>query len=101
MDNKQRRTDLRSDSWSGSGPGGLVVYDPRTDEGHLLNPSTAVVFEACDGRTSVDEIAQRVADHTGLPIDTGIVELALSELAEVGLLEASEGSPLAAGGGQL
>ena len=83
---EQRRDDLRFDSWGGAGDGGLVVYDPVTDAGHLLNPATAAVFEACDGQTSVDEMAERVAARTGLPADRGIVELALAELDEVGLL---------------
>ncbi len=89
---EQRRDDVRFDSWGGAGEGGLVVYDPVTDAGHLLNPATAAVFEACDGQTSVDEMAERVAARTGLPADRGIVELALAELDEVGLLSTTSGS---------
>ena len=90
MVGKQRRPDVRFDSWSGAGEGGLVVYDPVTDAGHLLNPATAAVFEACDGRTSIDDMAQRVTARTGLPTDREIVELALVELDQVGLLTPSE-----------
>ena len=46
MVERQRRDDLRSDGWSGAGEGGLVIYDPVTDAGHLLNPATAAAFEA-------------------------------------------------------
>ena len=87
MAGEQRREDLRCDEWAGAGQGGLVVFDPITDRGHLLNPASAVVFEACDGRTSRDEMARRVAERTGLPEDPAIVELAVSELAEAGLLQ--------------
>ena len=85
---RQRRPDVRSDGWSGAGEGGLVVYDPMTDAGHLLNPATAAVFEACDGHTSLDQMARAVTARTGLPTDPGIVELALLELDEAGLLVA-------------
>ena len=87
MSGQQRRNDVRTHDWGGAGEGGLIVFDPITDAGHLLNPASAAVFEACDGRTSVDEMARVVAARTGLPEDREIVELALSELAEAGLLQ--------------
>ncbi|HVN50688.1 MAG TPA: PqqD family peptide modification chaperone [Acidimicrobiales bacterium] len=87
MAGERRRDDLRWRDWKGAGEGGLVVFDPVTDRGHLLNPASAAVFEACDGRTPVDEMAHRVAERTGLPEDPEIVELALSELADAGLLQ--------------
>ena len=93
MVERQRRHDVRFDEWAGAGEGGLVVYDPVTDAGHLLNPATAAVFEACDGRTPIDEMAARVSARTGLPADPGIVELALGELDEAGLLAPERGSP--------
>ena len=52
------------------------------------------MFEACDGQTSLDEMAERVAARTGLPADRGIVELALSELDEVGLLSPVSSVPV-------
>jgi len=87
MAGEQRGKDLRTQAWGGAGEGGLIVFDPATDRGHLLNPASAAVFEACDGRTSRDEMARRVAERTGLPEDPAIVELALAELAEAGLLQ--------------
>ena len=94
MVQRQRRNDVRVDGWSGAGDGGMVVYDPITDAGHLLNPATAAVFEACDGHTSLDQMAREVTARTGLPTDPGIVELALRELEEARLLvaEAAERS---------
>jgi large repetitive protein len=96
MVERQRRHDVRFDEWAGAGEGGLVVYDPVTDAGHLLNPATAAVFEACDGRTPIDEMAARVSARTGLPTDPGIVELALGELDEAGLLAPAATEPSAA-----
>jgi hypothetical protein len=85
MATMQRRSDLRTESWGSEG--GLAVYDPRNDTGYLLNPATAAVFDACDGRRSLEEMATAVAARTGLPADVGIVELALAELRTSDLLE--------------
>jgi hypothetical protein len=84
-----RRSDLRTEPWAGEGEGGLMVYDPTSDTGYLLNPATAAVFEKCDGTASPEEMARLVADRTGLPADTGIVALALEELSASGLLLAA------------
>lgn len=81
----RRRADLRVDTWGADG--GLAVYDPSTDTGYLLNPATATVFDGCDGRTSLDDMAAAIAARTGLPADVGVVELALDELRDSGLLE--------------
>jgi hypothetical protein len=80
---------VRTEAWSGDDGAGLAVFDPATGGGFVLNRSTAVVFEACDGKTSTETMARRVADATGLPADVAIVELALAELRRSGLLEAS------------
>ena len=70
--------------------GGLVIYDVRTDIGHVLNPATAVVFDACDGFTSVDEVAHRLAARFDLPDDEQVVYVALAELRDKGLLDADD-----------
>ncbi len=36
---------------------GLVVYDPREDMVHHLNPSASVIFDLCDGSRDAAEIA--------------------------------------------
>jgi hypothetical protein len=36
---------------------GLVVYDPREDMVHHLNPSASVIFDLCDGSRDAEEIA--------------------------------------------
>jgi hypothetical protein len=41
--------------------GELVVYDPRTHELHHLNASAALVWQHCDGRRTVDDIAAAIA----------------------------------------
>ena len=55
-------------------------------EAHALNQSAAVVYELCDGSTSKSEMAAEIHRRTGLPADEEIVDLALSELVETGLV---------------
>jgi hypothetical protein len=81
-----RRSDIRVESWVTGEGLGLLVYDPLTGGGHVLDPATAAVFELCDGLASREQMADAIAESTGLPTDVGIVDLALVELAEAGLL---------------
>jgi hypothetical protein len=50
-----------------------------------------VVFELCDGATSRGTMATEVARRCGLPADESIVDLALTDLEEAGLIAAVEG----------
>jgi hypothetical protein len=55
-------------------------------EAHALNQSAAAVYDLCDGNTSKSEMAAEIHRRTGLPTDEEIVDLALSELVETGLV---------------
>ena len=55
-------------------------------EAHALNQSAAVVYDLCDGTTSRAQMAAEIHSRTGLPADEEIVDLALSELVETGLV---------------
>jgi len=61
-------------------------------EAHALNQSAAAIYDLCDGKTSKAEMAAEVHRRTGLPADEEIVDLALSELAEAGLVVLDAGS---------
>ncbi len=63
---------------------------PDTLEAHALNQSAAAVFDLCDGKTSKSEIAAEIQRRTGLPADEEIVELALAELVDAGLVVVDE-----------
>jgi PqqD family protein of HPr-rel-A system len=69
----------------------LLVYRHPTGETHALNETAAIVFELCDGATSRASMAAEVARRSGLPEDEAIVDLALADLEEAGLVVASEG----------
>ncbi|MSZ89736.1 MAG: twin-arginine translocation signal domain-containing protein [Actinobacteria bacterium] len=70
-----------------SDDGGIIIYDEVSDTGYVLNPSTAVVFDACDGFTTIEEMTKRVAKRCNLPEDVDIVLVALADLRDKGLLD--------------
>jgi hypothetical protein len=74
----------------------LVVYDVERQRAHSLHAVAALVWRACDGRTSVGDIAARVADALDLPPNPQVVEDALRQLDMVGLLEPSAGGSASA-----
>lgn len=67
--------------------GGLLVYDVRSDAGHVLNQAVGLVYELADGQRSVQEIAALLPEMVGLPADDEIVILSLQQLDEACLLE--------------
>ena len=71
---------------------GVLVYDPLTDTGHVLDPVTAAVLAACDGSNGREDLASIIAASTELPADLAIVDLALFDLDRVGLLDARIGT---------
>src|ERR1700757_119849 len=68
----------------------ILALKEGSQEAHALNQSAAAVYELCDGETSKSEMAAEIHRRTGLPADEEIVDLALSELAETGLVRLDE-----------
>ena len=68
-------------------PDETLVYDLKDHEAHCLNPTAALAWQQCDGRTTVSEMAGILAQELGLPPDEGIVWLALDRLRRAKLLE--------------
>ena len=69
-------------------PDGSVVYDPKNDRVHYLNPSSALIFELCDGENGLQHIAETVQstfDLAQAPIDA--VKSCIENLLKEGLLE--------------
>jgi hypothetical protein len=71
----------------------ILVMRTATSEAHALNRSAATVYDLCDGNTSKSEMAAEIHRHTGLPADEEIVDLALSELIETGLVVLDDPKP--------
>ncbi len=71
----------------------ILVVKPGTLEAHALNQSAAAVYELCDGKTSKSEMAAQIRRRTGLPADEEIVDLALAELVDAGLVALDDPQP--------
>lgn len=46
-----------------------AIYDPGTDEVHLLNMTAVAIWTLCDGSTAPEEMILAVMDLSGLPRD--------------------------------
>lgn len=65
---------------------GLVIYDGRDTQAHWLDPSATAVWRACCQPSTEAEIA------TAAGLDGNRCEIALSQLIDLGLVEADSGS---------
>ncbi len=41
--------------------GEIVLYDPKRNRVHTLNPTAAVIWQLCDGSRTVDQLAEDMA----------------------------------------
>lgn len=76
----------------------VVVFDRRTERYHHLNPLAAFVWERCDGETDVEALTDAGSEAFDLESPRPMVEEALVELTEAGLLEEAPGEEQAPGG---
>jgi hypothetical protein len=70
---------------------GVLVYDPTTDTGHVLEGAAAIVFAACNGKACKEDLAFRVSIATETNFSMAEVDSVISELSEAGLLKGSHG----------
>ncbi|MET0648729.1 MAG: PqqD family protein [Pyrinomonadaceae bacterium] len=64
----------------------VLVYDEEGHRAHCLNQTAALVWRACDGRTAVGAIAEKVGAQMSAHVSEDVVWLALDQLAEFDLL---------------
>ena len=81
----QRKLDLELEDMDEE----LLVYNPSTETASCLNSVARIVFEACDGSTTVAEVSQRLKSGD---CSEDLVLLTLAELDEKGLLETPVGA---------
>jgi coenzyme PQQ synthesis protein D (PqqD) len=65
----------------------VLVYDQETHKAHCLNPSSALVWNYCDGRKTAREIARLLSSEAGAVFDEEVIWLALEQLERFSLLE--------------
>lgn len=63
-----------------------VVYDLERHRAHTLNHTATLVWQCCDGETSIPDIARKVALELDRDVDEQLVWLALERLEHAGLL---------------
>jgi hypothetical protein len=69
--------------------GELLVYDVTADKAHSLNATSAAVWKACDGASTVEDLSVRFDAEAGANHGEGVVLLALEQLQDNGLLQES------------
>ncbi len=65
----------------------LLVYDKATNKAHCLNESAAEVWNLCDGKRTVAEIAPLLKKKAKAPTDEQLLWMALLRLEKAGLLQ--------------
>ena len=65
----------------------VLVYDLQRNRAHCLNRTAALVWQNCDGRTTVAELARVLASELEIPANEAMVWLALNRLSKARLLK--------------
>jgi coenzyme PQQ synthesis protein D (PqqD) len=74
-------------------PDEVLVYDLESHKAHCLNRSAALVWRACDGKSSSGEIASRLTAELDSPFSEDLVLIALNQLEKLDLLEHEPAMP--------
>ena len=67
-------------------PDETLVYDLKRHKAHCLNRTSALVWQHCDGRTTVAEVAALLEGQLATPTDEAVVWMALDRLGRAHLL---------------
>ncbi|MDT4952066.1 MAG: hypothetical protein QOJ02_204 [Acidobacteriota bacterium] len=68
-------------------PDELLIYDLDSHQAYCLNRTAAVVWQSCDGRRTVEEMAQVLEKEIGYPVSKRLIWFALEQLEQSRLLE--------------
>jgi hypothetical protein len=67
--------------------GEILIYDLKSHRAHCLNPTAALVWKHCDGKRTVEQLAQELCSKTGESLSTDAVWLAVDQLEKSRLLQ--------------
>lgn len=67
--------------------GELLVYDRERNEAHSLNETAALIWNHCDGESTIAELRSRLEVETGASVDEQVVWYALRKFTKSSLLE--------------
>ncbi len=68
-------------------PDETLVYDLKRHKAHCLNPTSALVWRRCNGRTTMAEVAALLEREFRIPADEAVVWMALDRLGRAHLLK--------------
>lgn len=68
-------------------PGETVIFDKKNNKVHCLNSIALTVWANANGKRSVADLVKIVAAESGNPCDEVVIESAISQLADAGLIE--------------
>ena len=67
--------------------GEVLVYDRDRSKAHCLNSTAALVWQYCDGKTPVSQIARTIEGAINVPVDEEVVWLGVEQLNKSKLLK--------------
>ena len=73
--------------------GEVLVYDRERNKAHCLNSTAAWVWEYCDGKRSVEQIARAIEEEINAPVDEDVIWLGVEQLSKTHLLRESAKLP--------
>jgi hypothetical protein len=65
----------------------VLVYDLDRKKAHCLNQAAALIWDHCDGKTSVEEMARILQKKLNAPADLELVHFGLREIGKKNLLD--------------
>jgi coenzyme PQQ synthesis protein D (PqqD) len=68
-------------------PDELLVYDLVSHKAHCLNRTAALVWNRCDGKTSVGQLVRLLEKETDASVDHAVVWMAFDQLSKARLLQ--------------
>lgn len=77
--------------------GELLVYDRDRNKAHCLNETAALIWNHCDGQTTVRGMVDLLQDHSGTPVDEHVIWYALDQFAKDHLIEERVKRPVEVG----
>jgi len=68
-------------------PDELLVYDLVRQKAHCLNQTAALIWNRCDGKTSVEQLVRILEKESKGPVDHAVVWMAFDQLSKAHLLK--------------
>lgn len=65
----------------------ILIYDLTINKAFNLNQTSSLVWQACDGKKSIDEISNQISKQLGSPVNEEFVWFALEQLKKENLIE--------------